>query len=242
LTDDSMSRMENIIVTLTSGALANLFARDFAQLWRTREIAESGAFPTSPALLQYEAQPALTDVDFSPGQGEEINERIATRIQNAQERIVICSMLINSSKLLRALISQLDRGQVEMSGVYDHTQMMGVLDQWRERPDLAWKIEAVERLIHEAGLVGKRSEPYRPGESNNFMHNKTLVVDGTVLTGSYNLSHNAQANAENMLAVQSRRMAGDVVDYTRNLAERFRDQSDSRPADRHGARHDGADE
>jgi phosphatidylserine/phosphatidylglycerophosphate/cardiolipin synthase-like enzyme len=239
LTDDSMSRMENIIVTLTSGALANFFARDFAQLWRTQEIAESGAFPTSPDILRYEAQPAETDVDFSPGQGEEINERIANRVMNAQQRIIICSMLINSSELLRALVSQLDRGKVEMSGVYDHTQMMGVLDQWREVPELAWKIEAVERVIREAGLVGKQSEPYRAGESNNFMHNKSLVVDGTVMTGSYNLSHNAQANAENMLAIKSPPLAGDVIGYTRALAERFRngkghfDRDDTGHSERH---------
>jgi phosphatidylserine/phosphatidylglycerophosphate/cardiolipin synthase-like enzyme len=223
LTDDSMSRMENIIVTLTSEPLANLFARDFAQLWRTQEIAESGAFPTSPDMLQYEAQPAATDVDFSPGQGEEINERVANRVLSAQKRIVICSMLINSSKLLRALLSQLDRGKVEISGVYDHTQMMGVLGQWREQPELAWKIEAVERVIREAGLVGKRSAPYRAGESNNFMHNKTLVVDGTAMTGSYNLSHNAQANAENMLAIQSQALTSNVIEYTRDLAARFQD-------------------
>jgi phosphatidylserine/phosphatidylglycerophosphate/cardiolipin synthase-like enzyme len=146
-------------------------------------------------------------------------------------------MLINSSKLLRALVSQLDRGEVEISGVYDHTQMMGVLDQWRELPELAWKIEAVERVIREAGLVGKQSKPYRVGETNNFMHNKTLVVDEMVMTGSYNLSHNARANAENMLAIQSPHLAGDVIAYTRDLAARFRDGGPR--FNRDGIRHHG---
>jgi len=221
LTDDSMARMENIVVTIESDALAALYARDFAELWRSGVVLNSGEFPTAPVPLRYAGQPALTDVDFSPGQGEEIDERIARRVAGARPQIVICSMLLNAGHLLRALLDQLDNG-IELWGVYDATQMGGVLDQWREEPELAWKVAAFERIVREGGLVGKISEPYRPGGSHNFMHNKTLVVDDTTVTGSYNFSHSAEANAENVLAIRNPTLAARVAAYTRDLAARFR--------------------
>jgi phosphatidylserine/phosphatidylglycerophosphate/cardiolipin synthase-like enzyme len=221
LTDDAMSRMENVIVHLTSRPLAALYDRTFEQLWRRGEIEGSGDFKTDPDLLTFAGAPASTDVDFSPGQGEQINQWVAAKVLRANRRIVLCSMLLNSSKLLRALTTQLDRGGVELWGIYDKTQMDGVLDQWRELPDLAWKMEAVHRVVEEGRLAGKRSRPYRPDDIHNFMHNKTLVVDDTVVTGSYNLSHSAESNAENMLAIDSPALAERVVAYVRHLTERY---------------------
>jgi phosphatidylserine/phosphatidylglycerophosphate/cardiolipin synthase-like enzyme len=223
-TDDSMSRMENLIVLLTSRPLAALYTRDFEQLWRSGTIEASGAFLTDPDILRFDGEPAPTDVDFSPGQGEQINEWVAARVMRARRRIVLCSMLLNSSKLLNALTTQLDRGRIELWGVYDGTQMDEVVGQWEERSDLAWKIEAVARVVNEGRLVGKRSLPYHTNARHNFMHNKTLVVDNTVITGSYNLSHAAQGNAENMLAIESPALAERVVAYTRHVADRYGDE------------------
>ena len=226
LTDDAMGRQENLIVLLTSSALASLYTRDFDQLWESGQIGVSGAFLTDPDTLRYDGQPASTDVDFSPGQGEQINEWVAAKVMGARRRIVLCSMLLNSSKLLNALTAQLDRGLIDFWGLFDGTQMAGVVGQWQERQDLAWKIAAVNRVITEGRLVGKQSTPYRPGGSHNFMHNKTLVVDDTVITGSYNLSHSAQGNAENMLAIESPALAERVVAYIRHLVERYGGRDD----------------
>jgi phosphatidylserine/phosphatidylglycerophosphate/cardiolipin synthase-like enzyme len=226
ITDDSMSRQENLIVLLTSSPLATLYTRDFEQLWESGQIGVSGAFQTDPDTLRYGGEPAPTDVDFSPGQGEQINEWVADKVMQARRRIVLCSMLLNSSKLLNALTTQLDYGSIDLWGVYDGTQMAEVLGQWQERDDLAWKVEAVHRVVKEGHLVGKQSTPYRPGESHNFMHNKTVVVDDTVITGSYNLSHAARGNAENMLAIESPALAERVVAYTRHLVERYGGRDD----------------
>jgi phosphatidylserine/phosphatidylglycerophosphate/cardiolipin synthase-like enzyme len=216
-----MSRMENTLVTVLSTELATYFARDFEQLWESGLTTESGAFRTEPVVLRYADERAETDVDFSPGQGQHINEWVAQRVLRAQQRIVFCSMLINSSKVLSALMEVLDRHDIELWGVYDRTQMRGVLGQWAARPDLQWKIDAVNRLLARAEMVGKDSLPYRSGRSHNFMHNKLLVVDDTVITGSYNLSHAAQANAENMLAIASPELAADAMTYVRTLRNRF---------------------
>jgi phosphatidylserine/phosphatidylglycerophosphate/cardiolipin synthase-like enzyme len=227
-TNDSMTRMENTIVSFISPELAALFGRDFDQLWSTRQTLESGAFRTTPAELRYAGQTALTDVDFSPGQGEYINEWVARRVARARRRIIFCSMLINSSKLLGALMNVLDEQNLELWGVYDKTQMEGVLQQWNGQPHVQWKVDAVQRLLREAELIGKESLPYRPGRSHNFMHNKLLIVDDTVITGSYNLSHAAQSNAENMLAIESPVLAEDAISYVRMLRNRFLDKPNSR--------------
>ncbi len=222
-TNDSMNRMENTIVTAQSEHLAGYFVRDFESLWQAQRTDETGAFRTEPVRLAYRGTPAEVDVDFSPGQGEHINEWVATRVKRARRRIVFCSMLINSSKLLGALTEVLDRSGLELWGVYDQTQMEGVLDQWADQPHVQWKVDAVQRLLREAELVGKRSEPYRPGHSHNFMHNKLLIVDDTVITGSYNLSHAAQRNAENMLAIENPALAADAIEYVQFLRTRFLD-------------------
>lgn len=222
LSDDSMRRMENIVVTLDSLKLASYYRHDYEQLWRTEKIVESGDFRTDPDNLRFRNMPALADVDFSPGRGLAINALVAKRVAAAERRVVICSMLFTSSRLVRALVDHLDRGEVELSGVFDGTQMAAVLEQWRGREDLKWKLEAVNRIVREAGLVGKNSTPYRPDAVHDFLHIKAIVVDDTVLTGSHNFSHAAQANAENVVAITSTSLADEVAAFAARLATRYR--------------------
>ena len=220
--NDAMTRMENIILMIDSSRLAAYFQRAFEPLWSRDDLEDSGKFPTEPVELIYAGRPARTDVDFSPGQGEQINDWVAAKVARAERRIVICSMLINSNRVLNAFLRQMDRGEVEISGGYDKTQMDGVLHQWeQENGRLQWKIDAIKRLIDYGRLVGKNSIPYEAGTSHNFMHNKTLVIDDSVVTGSYNLSHAAEMNAENMLAIDSQALAEHVTAYVEQLRHRF---------------------
>jgi phosphatidylserine/phosphatidylglycerophosphate/cardiolipin synthase-like enzyme len=131
--------------------------------------------------------------------------------------------------VLGALMEVLDKRRLELWGVYDRTQMEGVLHQWADQPHVQWKVEAIHRLLREAEMVGKHSLPYRPGHSHNFMHNKLLIVDDAVITGSYNLSHAAQANAENMLSIVSPPLAEDAIAYVTELRNRFLESSEPRP-------------
>ena len=222
LSDDSMQRMENIVLTCSSADLGRDFARVFEQLWTSGRVEDSGAFATSAHALTFAGRPAPTDVDFSPGQGEAINELIASRIADAQSRIVVCSMLITSSRILRAFAGIVAAGKVQISGVYDATQMAGVLKQWEQRDDLAWKIRAVQELITYGSLVGKHSTPYRPGHSHNFFHVKALVIDDLTLAGSHNFSHAAEVNAENVLTIASKDLAERTSAFAHRAAVRYR--------------------
>ena len=49
------------------------------------------------------------------------------------------------------------------------------------------------------------------------MHNKVLVIDDTVITGSYNFSRSAQFNAENILFIESAPLAEAYSAYIDHL-------------------------
>ena len=53
------------------------------------------------------------------------------------------------------------------------------------------------------------------------MHNKCLVADDVVITGSYNLSHSATENAENVLMIQDRDLADQYDAYVMELVRRY---------------------
>ncbi len=53
------------------------------------------------------------------------------------------------------------------------------------------------------------------------MHNKVLVCDDTVITGSYNLSHSAEDNAENLVAIEDRELADRYSAYIDGLVKRY---------------------
>jgi phosphatidylserine/phosphatidylglycerophosphate/cardiolipin synthase-like enzyme len=55
------------------------------------------------------------------------------------------------------------------------------------------------------------------------MHNKVLVIDDTVITGSYNFSRSAEFNAENILFLESPALAEQYSGYIDHLIAKYRD-------------------
>ena len=69
-------------------------------------------------------------------------------------------------------------------------------------------------------LTRKNSVPYdrgKPSQSHNFMHNKIVVADSIVVTGSFNLSNHAMGNAENVLLLWDEHLAEIYTQYIRRL-------------------------
>jgi phosphatidylserine/phosphatidylglycerophosphate/cardiolipin synthase-like enzyme len=221
-TDDSWELQENNILEIASSQLANYYAHDFDDLWQAGNIGDSGSFDTTSVKLFYGGDPAKVRLLFSPGRGPAIDYEVAHRVAQARQRVRICSMLLNSGALLAALNDVLRPGRVEVNGIYDQTQMESVLEQWQDVPHNRWKIGAVEDIIAGAKLVGKRSTPYAPNTPHDFMHNKVLVVDDLVITGSYNFSHSAELNAENILMIENRALADQYSDYIDHLIQKYR--------------------
>jgi phosphatidylserine/phosphatidylglycerophosphate/cardiolipin synthase-like enzyme len=88
-------------------------------------------------------------------------------------------------------------------------------------PQNQWKISALKEIILRAGLIGKNSTPYSAAVRHNYMHNKVLVIDDTVITGSYNFSHSAQFNAENILFIESAPLADTYSAYIDHLKSKY---------------------
>lgn len=220
-TDDSWALQENNILQLGSADLAEYYARDFGDLWQAGDIGTSGSFDPDPVQLSYMGQPATVQALFSPGRGPAIDYEVGLHVARARRRVRICSMLLNSSALISALSDQLRDGPAEVSGLYDQTQMQSVLQQWEGVPHNRWKIPAIRDIVADARLVGKRSTPYAPDAPHDFMHDKVLVVDDTVITGSYNFSHNAELNAENLLIIENRALADAYGAYIDHLMEKY---------------------
>jgi phosphatidylserine/phosphatidylglycerophosphate/cardiolipin synthase-like enzyme len=221
LTDDAFTLEENNIVEVDSPALANYYAENFEQLWEKENFEDTGDIHTESVLLSFANQSAEARVLFSPGCGFEIDSEIARRVHAAQRCVRICSLLINSGTLIGELGNLLRGGRVAVDGIYDRTQMEEVYLQWQDVPQNRWKIGALKEIITRAGLVGKESAPYTPTGHHNFMHNKVLVIDDTVITGSYNFSRSAQFNAENILFIKSAPLAEAYGAYIDHLKSKY---------------------
>jgi phosphatidylserine/phosphatidylglycerophosphate/cardiolipin synthase-like enzyme len=223
MTDDAFTLMENNIVEIDSPALADYYSQNFEQLWEKENFENTGKIQTAPVPLTFSGQPATARVLFSPGCGLEIDAEIARRVRAAQRRVRICSLLINSGTLINELLNLLHAGRIRVDGIYDRTQMAEVYLQWQDVPSNRWKIGALQEIVERAGLVGKNSTPYSPTGRHDFMHNKVLVIDDTVITGSYNFSRSAEFNAENILFLESPALAEQYSGYIDHLIAKYRD-------------------
>jgi len=222
MTDDAFTLMENNIVEIDSPPLAAYHAQDFEQLWVKENFENTGRIHSQPVPLAFSDQPATARVMFSPGCGLEIDTEIARRVRAAQRRVRICSLLINSGTLIGELQNLLRAGRIAVDGIYDRTQMAEVYTQWQEVPSNRWKIGALQEIVARASLAGKNSTPYSPTSRHDFMHNKVLVIDDTVITGSYNFSRSAEFNAENILFIESAALAETYSHYIDHLIEKYR--------------------
>ena len=130
--------------------------------------------------------------------------------------------MISSGPILAALSEAIDRGMAP-AGLYDGPQMDQVVRQWKGAHVGNDKINTWEKVA--SHLVGKKSIPYdanRPHQPHNFMHNKLVVADDTVCTGSFNLSNHAMGNAENVLIIREAALANAYEQYILGLIATYR--------------------
>ena len=215
-TDDSWSRQENAIVTVSSTAVADAFACDFDQLWSTGAVEQSGF--VDPVWIDVAGTPVRAW--FTPGHGEELSQRVATAIGTARRRVRICSPVITTGPVLGTLAEVISDGRVDLAGCVDAPQTNGVVHQWRTEGLSTWKLPLLERVL--AGpFTGKPSTPYGAGSVHDFMHAKVTVADDLVFCGSFNLSRSGEANAENVLEIRSSALADELAAYVDVVRARY---------------------
>ena len=96
-TTDSWTLQENVVLVAEQApALAAEFARNFDELWTTRNVDASGHQDPRPVDVDRRQVRAW----FTPGHGEELSHRIAKAIGKARERVRIASPVITAGPVL----------------------------------------------------------------------------------------------------------------------------------------------
>lgn len=216
-TDDAWTHQENNIITVASPEIAAGYERDFAELWSTGQIADTGALDHGHATV--DAHPVAWD--FAPGDGPTIDATLAGIISTATRTVAVASMVLTSHQILGALVDALDRG-VALTGIYDNGQMGPIVKHWADSA----RGQATAALFEQvaAHLVTKTSEPFHATSLHNFMHHKVLVCDDAVATGSFNLSLNATRNAENSLTSTSSDLADTYREAINQLVTEYQNR------------------
>jgi len=215
-TDDSWSRQENVILTVESSELGTAFLEDFEQLWGKDLVEETGF--VAPRRLHVDG--LLIRPWFTPGYGEDLSARIAGAIGRAKQRVRICSPVITAAPVLATLAQLVAEGKLDVAGCLDAPQIQGVVYQWHENGNVAWKLPLLERVV--AGrFTGKPSTPYGLGTVHDFMHAKIVVADDVVFMGSFNLSRSGEQNAENVLEIHDPALAEHLSTYVDEVRRRY---------------------
>src|SRR6516164_6500167 len=178
-------------------------------------------------------RPAVRDVDvlrvadvpvtvaFAPEQSPAIIKEIVGAITAARRRLLVASVVLSSGPILAALSEAIDRG-MSCAGIYDGPQMDQVRRQWQAAHVGADKINTWDKVA--GHLVRKNSLPYdrnKPHQPHNFMHNKLVIADDIVVTGSFNLSNHAMGNAENVLLIGDAAIASKYEAYVLQLMAKY---------------------
>jgi phosphatidylserine/phosphatidylglycerophosphate/cardiolipin synthase-like enzyme len=219
-TDDSFVLQENVVAIVRSSDLARRYRDDFEQLWRDRAVERSGF--VDPVPLEVNGTPVRAW--FTPGHGEALSVRIAKHIARARRRVRICSPVITAAPVLAELAQLVSEGTLDIAGCVDAPQIRGVIYQWTENGNAAWKLPLLERVMA-APFSAKPSTPWEPeGTPHDFMHAKVTVADDVVFTGSFNLSRSGERNAEDVLEIHDAPLAERLaayIDEVRALYPRF---------------------
>ena len=216
-TVDAWALQDNNIAIISSRDLAAKYTQDFEELWKSEKLIHTGAGDRGSVTVNgLEVHYA-----FAPGEGEAIRDLIAEVVAGAKRRIRIASMVTSSKEILDGLKQQIDAG-IDFAGVYDYGQSTQFLDDWKANPNTVDKAKLLEAVL--AHLVPKYSlffDEEHPDYAHDFMHNKVVVADDTVVIGSFNFSSNAMRNAENVLCFTEPKLAKAYADYIDGLVARY---------------------
>jgi phosphatidylserine/phosphatidylglycerophosphate/cardiolipin synthase-like enzyme len=218
-TNDSWGLQENNLLQLRSQVLASYYASDFADLLSAGRIRER---TTDRDVDAVDVAGVPVTVGFAPGQSPAIVKEIVGAIAAARGRLYVASVVLSSGPILAALSEAIDRG-MSLAGLYDGPQMDQVRRQWTAAHVGADKINTWDKVADH--LIRKNSLPYdrnKPHQPHNFMHNKLVIADDVVATGSFNLSNHAMGNAENVLLIRDAGLASAYETYVQQLMAKYR--------------------
>jgi phosphatidylserine/phosphatidylglycerophosphate/cardiolipin synthase-like enzyme len=203
-TNDSWGLQDNNLLFLRSQQLASYYEKDFTDLWSRGKIVDSTGYRDAGTVRLNDVPVTIA---FTPGESPTVLKEIIGAIAGARDRLYVASVVLSSGPILAALSEAIDRG-LPLGGVYDGPQMDQVERQWKAANVGTDKLNTWQKVARH--LVRKNSIPFdrqNQSQPHNFMHNKLVVADQIVVTGSFNLSNHALGNAENVLLIQDAAIA-----------------------------------
>jgi phosphatidylserine/phosphatidylglycerophosphate/cardiolipin synthase-like enzyme len=180
-TDDAWTHQENNILRIQSPALAQFYETDFQELWATGNIKSTGVNDQGSMTVSETG----VEIAFAPGGGPGMDAHIASLISSAKKRINLPG--------------------IEFDGIYDGSEMDTTLKAWQNSgsPQAALFTSLAKRLVK------KKSKLFTQGGLHNFMHDKIVVCDDAVATGSFNFSKSATLvwpTSTRLTSIRSRRL------------------------------------
>ena len=214
---DSWELQENVIWVAHDADVAARFTRNFEELWSSRDVERSGREEPHP----FDLDGVRAQAWFTPGQGRDLSQRIASAIGRARRRVRVASPVITAGAVIGTLAQVAADGDVDLRGVVDRPQVEQVFRQWRQNPRSAWKIPILASVFEHADFKGKPSTPWGPDTPHDFMHAKVTVADDDVFCGSFNLSRSGEQNAENVLELRDPELADRLAGYIDEVRSRY---------------------
>ena len=219
-TNDSWGLQENNLLCLRSQQLASYYAKDFTDLWSHGKIVDLTGYRDTGTVRLNDVPVTIA---FTPGESLAVLKEIVGAIAGARNRLYVASVVLSSGPILAVLSEAIDRG-LPLGGVYDGPQMDQVERQWKAANVGTDKLNTWQKVAQH--LVRKNSIPFdrqNQTQPHNFMHNKLVVADQIVVTGSFNLSNHAMGNAENVLLIWDAGIAESYAKFIQRLMASYGD-------------------
>jgi len=220
-THGGLELQDNNFLILDSPDLAKTYALVLTNMLSDQHV-HTGKMSGKPSPVSGK-QVALGKVSVTPyfttgtGEVENVETGVVAALKSAK-RIRIAAMLISDPNILESLFAFSKPGS-DIKGVLDPGEMKQVMPppqgKSKQDPKFFWFANGDKRF------VAAPSKPYHPGDTNDFMHNKFMVLDDRVVTGSYNFSENAESNDENLLVIKSPEVAAAYNAYFDKLFEQY---------------------
>ncbi|MEB3198692.1 MAG: phospholipase D-like domain-containing protein [Candidatus Sericytochromatia bacterium] len=172
LTPTSLYRHNNNALTIRQARLASAFEREFERLFVRREFGKAARVESLPSDIISIGEGATVQAFFSPaGRGR---AAVVKELQGARQRIRFMTFSLTDPETGATLIER-SRAGVKVEGIFDRWLAAGQFSLFE-------KFKAAKLEVRKDG-------------NEALMHHKIIVVDsGTVITGSYNYSQNAENN------------------------------------------------
>jgi phosphatidylserine/phosphatidylglycerophosphate/cardiolipin synthase-like enzyme len=212
---------DNNCLIATSPELATLYTATFEEMLSPSHQHTSSVSRQVPTSVKV-GQAVLTPT-FSPAEGENLEQSIIAALTKAH-KVRVLAFLISDQGILDALASCAQNPNVDIGGVYDPSGMDDVMRYRHNDTSSFW-------FMNDPRFVAAPSHSFNPRREQDFMHNKLLVIDDSlVITGSYNFSENAEANDENLIFIESAAVAAAFTGYFDELYVTYSGSSLARAA------------